>query len=322
MPVDVSVVIPTRDRIASLRLTLASVLRQDDVDLEVVVVDDGSSVGISEAVSAVADPRVRSARHDRPRGPNAARNTGAAEASGRWIAFIDDDDLWAPDKLAAQLGAADAAARCWVYAGAVNIDDRLRVIHGIPPPDPEHVIASLPRYNPIPASASNVMIDAATFRRYGGFDERLRSCEEWELWLRLSREGPPAWVPRPLVAYRMHRSNAVLDVAALEEGARAIERIHGTRIDRGRFHRWIAQLCLRNGDRRAAIGHYARAALHGDAADALAEVAWLARQRLHRRGLAPAPKRPGGNPAWEALARPWLDGLATSSTGRVEGERT
>lgn len=312
--------IPTRDRLASLRFALASVLRQEGVDLEVIVVDDGSSVVVRDALMGIADARVRSLRSESSMGPNAARNAGAAQATARWIAFVDDDDLWAPDKLAAQLAAADAADRTWVYAGAVNVDDRLRVIHGAPPPDPEHVAESLPRYNAIPASASNVMVEAATFRRLGGFDERLRACEEWELWLRLAREGPPAWVPRPLVAYRMHRSNAILDVAALEDGARMIERVHGTKIDRARFHRWIAQLCLRNGDRRAALRHYGRAALHGGAADALGEVAWLARQRLHRWRLAPAPGRRGGDPAWEALARRWLDAWATSLTDRAQSE--
>ena len=310
---DASVVIPTRNRSRLLGETLASVLAQRDVDLEVIVVDD-ASIDPVEATLRPADPRVRVLRHAAASGPNAARNTGAAAAAGRWIAFVDDDDLWAPEKLSAQIEAAGADGRRWVYAGSVNVDAGLRVIHGMPPPDPETVAATLPRFNSIPASASNVVIDGETFRRLGGFDERLRACEEWELWLRLLADGLPAWVRRPMVAYRMHRTNAILDVAALEDGARQLERIHGTSIDRGRFHRWAAQLCVRGGDRRGALRQYGLAVVHGAWRDVSGDVAMLAQRTLERRGFGPPPRRRSGDPAWESLAEVWLSDIRGSAT--------
>ena len=104
----VSVVIPTRDRWPLLATTLASALGQDGVALEVVVVDDGSATA-APVVPPFDDPRVRIARNDRSLGVAGARNRGIEAARGEWIAFLDDDDVWAPAKLRRQLDAATAA---------------------------------------------------------------------------------------------------------------------------------------------------------------------------------------------------------------------
>ena len=109
--IDVSVVIPTRDRPELLALTLRSVLWQQEVELEVLVVDDGAEPGtqaLLERPSGCA--RSTDAQHG-PTGVSGARNSGIAAARGNWIAFLDDDDLWAPDKLSAQLAAANRRAR-------------------------------------------------------------------------------------------------------------------------------------------------------------------------------------------------------------------
>lgn len=317
----VGVVVPTRNRSRLLATTLRSVLRQRDVDLEVVVVDEASTDDTQQVVAAFADRRLRAVRHPIALGPNAARNRGARETQGDWLAFVDDDDLWAPDKLARQVGAAEEAGCDWVYAGSVNVNERLEVVHGLPPFPPAEVVARLRRYNAIPASASNVVVRRQVFAAQGGFNEELRSCEEWDLWLRLARQGPPAWVPSPLVAYRMHHGSASLDVAALIEGARTIERLHGIRIDWGRFHWWVAQLCLRNGQRGAALREYGRAALAGHAREAGADLTGVARRLAHRRlGWAAAAPARRTDTAWTDAARAWIDELrrmdATAGEGR------
>src|ERR1044071_6101497 len=103
---DVSVIVPTRNRSSLLSKTLRTVLRQQDVELEVIVVDEASTDGTAALLATLGDARVRVIHHDRPRGVSAARNHGADEARGEWLAFIDDDGLWAPDKLAQQINAA------------------------------------------------------------------------------------------------------------------------------------------------------------------------------------------------------------------------
>src|SRR5688500_7386568 len=125
---DVTVVVPTRNRSALLSLTLRSVLRQQDVNLEVIVVDEASTDDTTAMLATVADARVRVIRHETPLGVSSARNRGASEAHGEWLAFLDDDDLWAPDKLARQLQAAQAAGRDWAYTGSVNITDRCQIV--------------------------------------------------------------------------------------------------------------------------------------------------------------------------------------------------
>ena len=112
-----------------------------------IVVDDGSTDDTA-AVAAAADPRVVVRRNRQAAGVSAARNHGIAAARGDWIAFCDDDDLWAPDKLARQLEAAERARLDWVYTGDVNVDDGLHVLSGGPPPDPAEVMALLTTLQP------------------------------------------------------------------------------------------------------------------------------------------------------------------------------
>ncbi len=307
----VSVVIPTHNRRAWLRQTLRSVLRQDHRDLEVIVVDDGSTDDTVEMLAEVSDHRVRVIRHESPQGVGASRNHGAAEARGGWIAFVDDDDLWAPDKLARQVEAAFATGRTWVYTGSVHIDEHTRVVSGMPPPSPETVTRLISRYNVIPGGGSNVIVRRDELERAGPFDLRLKNTEDWEMWIRLSEGGAPAWVPRPLVAKREHSRMASLDVAATFEGVSLIERRHGTKVDRGVLHRWIAEVCLRNGQRSEAVKHMAIAALRGQATNVAGDAARIIRRRLPG-GDRPSADAAPPHPEWVEQARSWVDELRES----------
>src|SRR3954454_11717029 len=102
---EVTVVIPTKNRRKLLLRTLASVLGQEGVDLDVVVVDDGGADDAEATVARLQDVRLRVLRHDVSRGVSAARNTGLNAATSPFVAFLDDDDLWAPTKLRTQLDA-------------------------------------------------------------------------------------------------------------------------------------------------------------------------------------------------------------------------
>ena len=312
----VSVVVPTHNRSDWLRVTLRTVLWQQDVDLEAIVIDDGSTDDTAQTVADLGDGRVRLLRHEIPRGVSGARNHGAAEAQGEWVAFIDDDDLWAPEKLARQLRAAHSTGRSWVYTGSVTIDDGPRVIGGAPPPPPERVVELLPRYNVIPGGGSNVIVRRDALDRVGPFDPRLKNTEDWEMWIRLAGQGPPAWVREPLMAYRVHSANASLDIEAIFAGVLLIERRHGTKVDRGVLHRWIAESCLRTGQRTEALEHMVLAAVRGQTRHVIDDLFVILRRRLDR--YRPRSSANGSrlqHPEWIGRARGWLEEVPITDRG-------
>jgi glycosyltransferase involved in cell wall biosynthesis len=304
----VSVIIPTRNRARLLHRTLESVLKQSSENLEVIVVDDGST----EAVAASADPRVRLLRNPKPTGVSAARNRGIAAAHGEWIAFCDDDDLWAPNKLQQQLTAAGRASANWAYAGDVNVDDQLRVLSGGPPPDPEAVMALLPRFNPLASGGSNVVVRSNILAEVGTFDPTLRRTEDWDLWIRIASKGPPACVRQPLVAYRFHRGNVVWDPREMVDEARKLAARYGYPVDVAAMQRRAAWAALRAGRRLIAVRHYALAVAHGDlrsvgrAAVALVHPA-VGSERLF--GFL------GRDSDWIAEAERWIDAFAADWDG-------
>jgi glycosyltransferase involved in cell wall biosynthesis len=299
-----SVVVPTHDRNHLLLQTLGSVINQSEVDLEIVVVDDGSTQDVAEAIVTLSDNRIRVVRNERSQGVARARNRGIEEARGDWIAFVDDDDLWAPDKLASQLQALADTGRRWAYTGAVNITASAQVIGGAPPPPPEEVAASLPRRNTVPGGGSNVVAARSLLDEVGGFDPTLYNTEDWDMWIRMARAALPAWVARPLLAYRVHATNASLVVSEIIAGARTIERRYGG--GRGVVDRYLAELSLRSGDRLQAVKFFARAAVRGQAKGVSSDLTSIARRRLGR-FFSGGPKYP--NPEWLAEGRAWVENL-------------
>ena len=311
----VTVVVPTRNRSALLPMTLRSVLAQRDVDLEVIVVDGASTDDTPTVLAALADTRLRVVWQDAPDGVSSARNRGAAEARGEWLAFVDDDDLWAPDKLARQLHAAATAGRDWAYTGAVTITADGQIVEGRPPLPPERVVAALARYNAIPAGGSNVVVRRTAWQQAGQFDARLRSSEDWEMWIRLAKHGSPACVPHPLVAYRVHASNAGLDVFEVVRGAKLIEALHQMTLDWGLLHRWMAESCLRRGQRGAAVRHFMTAATRGQLRGAASDVAAILRRRIARHLHNVDDESGSSRDPWIAEAAQWLNELGNDNQG-------
>ena len=307
---DISVVIPTRDRSDLLRFAVLSVLSQQHVDIEVIVVDDASTDDVVGMVSSLSDRRVRVVRQASPGGVSAARNRGITEASGGWVAFLDDDDLWAPQKLALQLEAAARSSRTWVYTGEVNVDDDLRVLTAYAPPTPEQVMERLPRYNPVPSGASNVLVRADALAEAGPFDPGLQRTEDWDMWIRVARTGAPAFVPRPLIAYRFHSANVAAETTAIIEEADRLAARHGIPVDRAAMQRRAAWISLRANDRRRAIRHYARAVAMGDVRSAARAAVALVHPAVgSNRLFALLPQSPADD-ARRREAQEWLDDLS------------
>src|SRR5918992_1242380 len=130
---DITVVIPTRDRAEFLPLAVQTATEQESVDVAVVVVDDRSKVPAA-GLSRLGDPRVRIVRLSTKSGVPAARNAGLAATQTEWVAFLDDDDVWAPTKLRQQLDAAENENAEWVYCAAVMFDERRGIMSVLPAP--------------------------------------------------------------------------------------------------------------------------------------------------------------------------------------------
>jgi glycosyltransferase involved in cell wall biosynthesis len=308
---DVSVVVPTHNRSELLASTLRTILWQRDANLEVVVVDDGSRHPdvVAQVAADFADDRVVVVRNETPTGVSAARNLGIATARGSWIAFCDDDDLWAPDKLVLQLAAARATGREWVYTGAVKIDLQQRVIGGRPPPAPEVALARLPHVNPVPGGCSGVLASAVALQKAGGFDRRLVNLADWDMWMRLALAGPPAFVPRPLVAYRIHPHNASRDTALILAEARSLDQRYGSRVDYGALYHYMAWVHLRSGRGRSSLRYYVLAAAHGTIGAPVADLWWKLRQHLGVEDLNLLPterRRRAQRAEWRAASESWL----------------
>lgn len=269
--IDVSVVVPTHDRRQILPQAVQSILRQQGAAIELIVVDDGSTDGTGPWLDrlAAADARVKVVHHSEPRFVSGARNAGIARAAGRWIAFCDDDDLWAPDKLAAQLAAMRSSAARWACTGVAVVDENLRIIghHHVAGGD---VLARLLESNRIP-TGSTVIAERELLQDVGGFDPALRGSEDWDLWIRLARHSPLAAVDRPLIAYRLGRGSLSMNIQPMRAGRLAIAARYaalaaacGVAPDEAGHERYLARQLLRGGARRQAAFLFAALAFrHG-----------------------------------------------------------
>lgn len=267
----VTVVVPTKDRPRYLLRCVDLVLGQVDVDLDVVVVDDGSVTPLIEHPSLrrlLCDRRVRVVRHDESRGVAAARNTGARAASAPWVAFVDDDDLWAPDKLSSQLDALGGERpHGWCYVGAVHLGEDLDVLRVSRIPDPGALGELLSRFNAVPGGGSSVLVATELLRELGGFDETFSVLADWDMWLRLAERSSPVVVSRPLVGYVRHPASMSVDsIRSMREFSRLEtkhtepDRRHGpVRFDRAMYHLYLAELEFAVGRRTRGVALSARA---------------------------------------------------------------
>jgi glycosyltransferase involved in cell wall biosynthesis len=311
---EIAVIVPTHDRADLLTFTLQSVLAQQGVDLVVAVVDDGSSDprAVRAVVEALGDPRVRLLRHDSPRGVSAARNTGIASTSSEWLGFCDDDDVWAPEKLKAQLAAARSGAVGWAYTGHVWVDSELRIVDGAPPLLPRELVDAVEYYNSVPAGSSNVIVRRRVLDAVGSFDASLLSAEDWDLWIRLARHGLPAFVPEPLVGCRVHGVSITRDRRLMLAEVGIVARRQRVPVDWARHFRWAAWNSMLEGKRLEALSHYCHAIARGD----LASIGRCAVALVYP-GIA---RRRGGMSItdWTRRAEAWLGALrAAASAPRV-----
>jgi len=196
----VTVIVPTRNRSEILTQTLHSILNQQDVLVSIIVVDDASTDDTKRVVLAVPDILLVS--HDQPTEQRVARNDGARLATSDWIAFCDDDDLWAPNKLSRQLDALTTSGADWCTTSAIYVDEQLRPVGGHRLNDTRMLANNLQCQNTVPGGCSGVLMRRSIFEQAGGFRPEARYVEDWDLWKRLSQIGKAVCVDELLVGYR------------------------------------------------------------------------------------------------------------------------
>jgi len=265
----VSVVIPAYNYAHFLPEAMASVLAQTGAELELIVVDDGSTDSTPEVCARCTDPRFRAVRQPNA-GLSAARNTGIREARHPYIAFLDADDRWQPGFLAAvlrefhRLGPAFAAVG--TGCSRMNADGQL-----LPPPrlnfarTEELTTASFClRNRPL---SSSVVVRRDVFAECGNFDPTLRSSEDRDMWIRLTARGHRFYyLDEPLAVIRRHPQN-------MSKNAPRMKRNSGLVLRRawraGAVARWNLPFWLR----AASIHYFLVAWTHFD--DGLRGRAWL-----------------------------------------------
>lgn len=202
----VSVIIPTRDRPELLREAIDSVLHQTHTDYEIIVVINGPDTPLTAAALEVAAAASCTAvRIDRS-GIAVALNAGIQAAKGEWLAFLDDDDLWEPNKLEVQLKVATDSAADVVFSDSTLFDEAGSTPNRLPRPPrslPPQDAMTLKNYG---GGCSTTMVKRAAALAIGGFDESLVS-PDWDMWMRLSWHYRVAWADACTARVRRHPSN-------------------------------------------------------------------------------------------------------------------
>lgn len=299
----VSVVLPTFNRAAALARSIGSVLAQTHDDLELIVVDDGSTDDTAAVVAALDDPRVRYVHLGHRAGVSVARNRGVALARGAWVAFQDSDDRWLPERLARQMAAGQERVALIVTRDHVVNDPALSYRDVAAAAGEVVDVTDLARYRLPPAATWLARRDALLAT--GGFDAHLDCYEDWELGLRLRQWGRLLLVNHVLVERERSAGSLFSDEASrLRNLARIVERHAETlREDRRAWSYYCNALgqmqMLQSGDATAArrwFGRALRARPHDGRAWANLAVSWCGRAAFARYVLSARALRGLGGP--------------------------
>ncbi len=234
----VSVIIPTYNRAFYLEKAIQSVLDQSYPDFDVIVVDDGSTDNTAEVVRKFKGVMLIQQQN---LGVAVARNTGIHRTRGKYVAFLDDDDLWLPGKLEKQVAyMEDHPATGMVYSAYQTIDSHDTVTGEV-----THVVSGQVWHDfmfGVPIAPPTVMVRREVLDTVGVFDKSLRLGEDLDLWIRIARRYPIHGMKEPLVQYRIHNSNTAKPI----DGVIAVrEYIYDKQFASGNDHNWILRRQVR-----------------------------------------------------------------------------
>ncbi|HTV10376.1 MAG TPA: glycosyltransferase [Acidimicrobiales bacterium] len=330
----VAVVVPTHQRRALALEAVRSVLAQSYADWRCIVVDNGSSDGTAEAIRAIRDERISVIDHAAPLRPGPARNLGLAAAQGaQWVAFLDSDDLWAPDKVELQLAALAALPGTgWSSTGWAHFKD-YKVISArqfdpnpVPKTGPqrvegERIFEKLHDDDEIPIATSSVIVSRELVNKTGDFDADMKFGSDWDYWLRLARESPMAYLDLPMVAFRTWEGQMTLSHPGFsetrEEWSRNLAEAERRRLPRHRaiWEQSLAASQLLGGERLQAAKSYTRAAFFGHAPGQLAyALACLAYPAAATKRIEKIARTRSPLEQWRAAVEPWLSSYRADTT--------
>lgn len=259
----VSVIIPNYNYGKHLPEAIDSVLAQTYRNIEVIVVDDGSTDSSKDVLDSYAD-RIR-VIYQKNAGVCAARNNGVANSNGELVAFLDADDVWMPEKIERQIAVLDGGRGILVvHVGIEEIDvdgKAIRVLDDGMSGDVADELLRLER-SVILGAGSGLLTTREAFDAVGGFDVRLSTSADWDLSYRLARRHKVAFVSEPLMKYRTHSTNMHSNIGVMErdmllafEKAFAEDAGVSKRLCYGNLHRTISGSYFRCGNYRQFVRH-------------------------------------------------------------------
>ncbi|MEM1168433.1 MAG: glycosyltransferase [Cyanobacteria bacterium P01_H01_bin.35] len=213
----ISVIIPVFNGQNTIQKTIESVLNQTWKDYELIIINDGSTDSTEEVISNISDPRIKIFNYPNA-GPSASRNRGTAIASGKYISFIDSDDLWTPDKLEKQLQKLEENSQAKIaYSWTDYIDEFDNFLYpGCHITANGNVYEKLLLTNFI-ENGSNPLIYRQALIEIGGFDESLFAAEDLDVWFKLAIKYEFVAVPSPQILYRVSTNSLSTNLTRVEK---------------------------------------------------------------------------------------------------------
>lgn len=259
----VSVIITTRNRKEMLKRAVESVLKQTYSDLELIIVDDHSTDGTSRGSIGHDDARIKYLRNEACRGANFSRNTGIRASRGELVCVLDDDDAWLPTKLEKQVkkfqSGPDSVGLIYTGYFTVTSDG-----HTILEANPTHRGSV---YRILIArcifGALTVMVRKEILIKAGLYDENLSSCQDWDLWIRVTKLCDVDFVDEPLAKYYIHGDQKSTQLTKVLDGRLYLYNKYRTDIEsnprvEGQHLLRIGILQLQKNNRRIGMGYLFR----------------------------------------------------------------
>ncbi len=211
LPPLVSVIIPTYNRASFLERAIESVLSQNYMSIEILVVDDGSTDNTKERLEALysGNPQVRYLRHSVNKGAQAARNTGIYASKGSLIAFLDSDNEWLPGKMERQVrlfSTGESERLAVVYGGYREMLDDGRHFDRYPTLKGNIYETTLKQWV---CDINTMVVKKSILETSGLMDERIRAYQEWDLCICLARYGTFAYVDELVAIYHHHQAPTI-----------------------------------------------------------------------------------------------------------------